>query len=167
MNKVFSALIIFLLISACSGMDEDKDFPVHLQTYPYQCGPVCLKMICDYYELDMDQTTLEICTKMDKTDGTSLLTLSDCASSLGLENLAVGISYEQLLETQSLPANAHWDNNHFVVVYKANAATVWVVDPRFGKVELEKEAFCQRWSQSNLGENVKGALLIFEQLDEF
>jgi ATP-binding cassette subfamily B protein len=49
--------------------------------------------------------------------GTSFLGLKQAAENIGLETYALELNWEQLKEINK-PCIAHWNNNHFVVVYK-------------------------------------------------
>ena len=51
-------------------------------------------------------------------EGSSLLGLSDAAEALGFRTLGIKISFETLQNESPLPCIVHWNNQHFVVVYK-------------------------------------------------
>jgi len=44
-----------------------------------------------------------------------------------------------------LPFIVHWEQRHFVVVYKISSKYVWVADPAHGKIRLTKEQFKKSW----------------------
>ena len=45
-----------------------------------------------------------------------------------------------------LPCVAHYEGNHFVVIYKVDKNHVWIADPAFGKDKIEKAAFRKKWN---------------------
>ena len=65
------------------------------------------------------------------------------------------------------PLIAHWENNHFVVIYEANKDSVLVADSAIGKLRYSKEDFCKGWLQSDEQENEEGIALLLEKTDEF
>ncbi len=163
---IILGLIIPILIGF-SRFKKNTSFPVILQEKAAQCGPVCLKMICEYYGKNVELKELEKLSGMDKR-GTSLLGLSNAADSLGLKNVGIQLSYEKLYTKAPLPAILHWNNNHFIVVYKIKKNKVWVADPALGKVKYSKEEFCKSWQKSsNINTPEEGVALFFEKTINF
>lgn len=160
----FPCCINFLFLIATSGLflycnsqSRQDEFPIFLQEDISDCGPVCLKMIGEYYGIKFDLNRLRELSGATDGTGASLAGLSEAADSMGLKNLGVKITYEVLVETMPLPSIVHWNANHFVVVYQADSARVFVADPAMGKLEYSKAEFCKHWMQ---GDN--GIALIFE-----
>ncbi|MEZ4988134.1 MAG: peptidase domain-containing ABC transporter [Saprospiraceae bacterium] len=97
-----------------------------------------------------------------------LLEISDAAEQIGFQTLAVQTSYEKLLDQIPLPCVAHWEEDHFVVVYKANKDTVWVADPAEGKYKLSKAEFLSGWTNTLYEEEEEeGILLLLEPTPAF
>ena len=106
MNLKFLILLYIVLFHlGCQRLFNENKFPILLQDSPMQCGPICLKMISQYYGGNVSIAELETLTKMDD-DGTSLLDLSTAADSIGFGNLAVQISFDEFIEAP-LPAIVH------------------------------------------------------------
>lgn len=159
----FFIIISCLAILGCSETVEKKNFPVFLQQTSKDCGSACLKMITDYYDIDKDLDELKRISSFDQEIGTTLLGLSEALDSLGMENLGVHISYEDLLYDTPLPAIVHWKGNHFVVVYKMSSNKVWVADPAIGTIEYSRDEFSINWL-NGIKEKISklGVALIFE-----
>ncbi len=113
------------------------------------CGPACLKMVTDHYGRAVSlQNLREKCHIL--REGVSLAGISEAAESLGLRSLAVKVSYNSVTDQPGLtefplPCIAHWEQRHFVVVYKINKNYVWIADPAHGKIKLTKEQFKKSW----------------------
>jgi len=52
-----------------------------------------------------------------------------------------------------LPCISHWNQNHFIVIYKVKNGKVYVADPGFGKLKYDEKEFLKNWSNqdSDLG----------------
>jgi len=61
--------------------------------------------------------------------GVSMLGISEAAEKIGFRTMGVQISFQQLLEDAPLPCIVHWNQQHFVVVYRMSKGQVWVADP--------------------------------------
>lgn len=144
----FALIISSLTLLSCIETVEEKDFPIFIQEKATDCGPACLKMITQYYDIDKSLDELKQFSSFDEAIGTSLLGLSEALDSLGMENLGVSITYEDLLYNAPLPAIVHWKGNHFVVVYKISGTKVWVADPAIGAIEYSKDEFTINWLNS-------------------
>lgn len=143
-----------------------RNFPFYQQLDAMDCGATCLRMVARHYGRFHSLDYLRELTYIGK-QGVSLLGISDAAEHIGLQTLAVKTSYERLIEDLPLPCIAHWDQDHFVVIYKGNHNHVWVADPAAGKFKLTKEAFLEHWvSDIEDGEEV-GVLLLLEPMPEF
>ncbi|MFK7771575.1 MAG: cysteine peptidase family C39 domain-containing protein [Saprospiraceae bacterium] len=167
--KLILLLGIFSTFMGCEEIDGiivKIGFPIILQKSSMQCGPICLQMISKYHGKEVDVKRLEIISKMDKT-GTSLLGLEEAADSVGLESLAVKLSFEDLIKEAPLPAILHWNMNHFVVVYHATKTKIYIADPAYGKLEYSKEAFCKNWIPKDSTSNNKGIILLLEPTSSF
>ena len=130
------------------------------------CGPTCLRMIAKHYGKNFSlQYLREICF-IDR-QGVSLKGLSFAAEKIGLRTVVVKIPFlhktESSLYNAPLPAVAHWNQNHFVVVTKVNKKYVWIADPASGKYKIKRENFEKNW----ISDNGKGILFLIEETPEF
>lgn len=113
------------------------------------CGPACLKMITDYHGRVVSLQKLREKCHISR-EGVSLAGISEAAESLGLRTMAVKVTYDSHIDLPGLtefplPCIVHWEQRHFVVVYKINSKYVWVADPAHGKIRLTKEQFKKSW----------------------
>ncbi|MFW0739919.1 peptidase domain-containing ABC transporter [Flavobacterium sp. T12S277] len=141
-------------------------FPFYKQADHKDCGPTCLKIIARYYgkiiniqELrDLSETTLE---------GSSLLFLSDAAEKIGFRTLGAMLDTENLKEVP-LPCILHWNQNHYVVLYKIKRGVYYVSDPTFGLIRYNQEDFIKFWIGNNADESTKeGIALLIEATPKF
>ena len=121
-----------------------QKFPFYKQLDTMDCGPTCLRMIAKYYGKHYSLQTLREKSHIDR-EGVSLMGISDAAENIGMQTLAVRLTFKQLKEEVPLPCIAHWKQIHFVVVYKIKGDTVYVADPAFGLVTYTKEEFLKGW----------------------
>ena len=133
-----------------------RSVPVILQMSAAECGAACLAMILGYHGRP---TRLEECREQCgvSRDGLSTRVLADAARRLGLR--ARGFSLEPSVFTDlQLPAIAHWNFNHFVVVERFARTYVDIVDPATGR---------QRISHAEFDAAFTGVVLTFEPGVEF
>ncbi|MDD2565190.1 MAG: cysteine peptidase family C39 domain-containing protein, partial [Salinivirgaceae bacterium] len=115
------------------------------------CGPTCLRMVAKHYGKSYTLETLRQRSHITR-EGVSLLGISHSAESIGFRSLGVKISFEELFSDAPLPAIVHWNQNHFVVVYKITGKkgneTVHVADPAAGLVKFPKDEFIKCWAST-------------------
>jgi ATP-binding cassette subfamily B protein len=97
-------------------------------------------------------------------EGVSLLGISDAAESIGFRTIGAKATYEQLKKEATLPAIAHWMQNHFIVIYKIKKDKIYVADPAHGLLTYGKDEFLKGWIGT--GEN-EGILLLLEPTPHF
>lgn len=110
-----------------------------------QCGIACLQMICSFFGKDFSiETISKLCFAT--TEGTSLRSINEAAIQLGFHTTSGKITTEQLINTP-LPCILHWNQNHFVVLYKINQTRkiYYIADPNEGLLKYEKEEFEANW----------------------
>ena len=129
-----------------------NSFPIYIQTDAMDCGATCLKMISKHYGVEFSINDLRSLTYTSRS-GTSLYGISNAAEKLGFHTLSVKVSIDQLLNEIPLPCISHWNQNHFIVIYKVKNGKVYVADPGFGKLKYDEKEFLKNWSiqDSNLG----------------
>lgn len=137
-------------------------FPFFRQMDSMDCGPTCLRMIAKHYGKFYTLPYLREKCYIGK-DGVSLKGISEAAEQIGFRTIAVSIPFagkssSPSLLTAPMPAVAHWNQSHFVVVYKATKKEVWIADPGAGKFKLTRKEFEQHW----LNKGEKGILLLLE-----
>ncbi|MCB0547781.1 MAG: peptidase domain-containing ABC transporter [Phaeodactylibacter sp.] len=143
-----------------------RKFPFYQQLDAMDCGATCLRMISRHFGRYYSLEYLRELTYMGK-QGVTLLGISDAAEHIGLQSLAVKTTYDRLSRDIPLPCIAHWRQEHFVVVYKANKHYAWIADPASGKFKLSREEFLENWvSDVEEGEGL-GVLLLLETTPEF
>jgi ATP-binding cassette, subfamily B, bacterial len=140
------------------------------------CAPACLQMIANYYGKNISLEYLrEICYL--SREGVSLLNMGQAAESLGFRTLAVSVTYEQLIKDCPLPCIIHWNQTHFVVLFKINKrikilsfndkageTTLKIADPGHDIVSVDEETFLKSWISTSDG---KGTALLLEPSPEF
>lgn len=143
-----------------------KNFPFYQQLDAMDCGTTCLRMVARHFGRYYSLEYLRELTYMGK-QGVSLLGISDAAEHIGLQSLAVKPSFDRIVRDIPLPCIAHWNEDHFVVVYKATKKNVWIADPAVGKFRLTKEEFLENWLDEDEENEESGVLLLLEPTPEF
>ncbi len=145
-----------------------KAFPFFQQPDMMDCGPTCLRMICAYYGKQHSLSYLRSISHVDR-EGVSFKGIAVAAEQLGMMTVAVKMPYEHKDDEYAsilnvpLPCIVHWEQNHFIVVYKANRKHVWVADPVIGKVKLTRAKFEEGWCKGA----TEGLALLFEPTPDF
>ncbi|TFH94830.1 peptidase domain-containing ABC transporter, partial [Porphyromonas levii] len=135
------------------------------------CGPACLAMVVQHYGRHPDLEQIREDCALGK-EGVSLLGISKAAEKRGLHSLGGRITFEALANEAPLPCIAHWNQNHFIVVYKVKRLRkgnyrVYVADPGKGLFTYTKEEFCEHWISTKTNGEEKGIVLLLEPTDEF
>ena len=121
-----------------------KRYPYYAQQSASDCGAACLVMIGRYWGKYFSVSRLRDMTNVGRS-GASLRALASAAESVGFATRPVKATLEKFAE-QSLPAIAHWEGNHFIVVYKITKTQVIVGDPALGQRNLTRKEFEEGWT---------------------
>ncbi|PIA79224.1 ABC transporter ATP-binding protein [Gaetbulibacter sp. 4G1] len=141
-------------------------FPFYKQPDSKDCGPTCLRIIAKYYGKLISLQDIRDLSETTRI-GSNLLKLSDAAEAIGFKSIGVKIDYHKLKEAP-LPLIAHWNKNHFVVVYKVKKDVVYISDPSYGLITYTKDEFISRWIGNNATEsNKNGITLLLEVTPKF
>lgn len=130
------------------------------------CGPSCLRMIAKYYGKSYSLQLLRARCFITNT-GVSLQGISDAAESIGFRTIGVKISFTQLVKEVPLPCIVHWNQNHFVVVYKISKDSVFVADPAHGLVSYKTNEFLKSWISTRDEDQGRGIALAMETSPDF
>lgn len=142
-----------------------KTLPHYTQHDAMDCGPTCLRMVAAFYGKHYSLEGLREKSFITR-EGVSMLGISEAAEKIGFRSICVQVGYEKLQEAP-LPCIIHWNQQHFVVVYKLIDRYVWVADPGAGKLKYTKEEFCNCWLSSRKNEEDTGVALLLEPTPEF
>ena len=143
-----------------------KSFPFYQQLDAMDCGAACLRMIARYHGRFYSLERMRELTFIGK-QGVSMLGISDAAEHIGLQSLAVKVDYDKMVSEVPFPCIAHWKQDHFVVVRKANKNFVWIADPSAGLFKLSKDEFISNWASDRQEGNLTGVLLLLDPTPEF
>ncbi|WP_437668857.1 peptidase domain-containing ABC transporter [Sorangium sp. So ce131] len=141
------------------GLLPFRRYPIRRQLEESDCGPACLEMISAYHGAKHALSTLRELSHV-RASGTSLLDLTEAAARLGYRARGVLVEDPGDLEDEEggmLPAIAHWDGNHFVVLYAVRPREVIVGDPALGLRRIPREELPGHWS---------GILLLLEPTED-
>ncbi|MEO0844401.1 MAG: cysteine peptidase family C39 domain-containing protein, partial [Cyanobacteria bacterium J06643_5] len=116
------------------------------QIYPFiqqqsssDCAAACLAMISQYWGKRFSIKTLRSIARINFM-GAELTDLANAAQSLGYKALAVRGCLSKL-ESQVLPWIAHYQGNHYIVVWKIKEKFVVISDPAIGKKWVPRDDF--------------------------
>jgi len=121
------------------------------QRYPFiqqqsfsDCGAACLKMIGQYWGKKFSINTLRNLAGVGRS-GASLKNLAKAAESLGFRATPVRASLNRLV-ARTEPWIAHWEGEHYVVVYNIKGDRIIIADPAVGIRKLPRQKFLDSWS---------------------
>lgn len=123
-------------------------FPHEFQMDAKDCGPACLKIIAKYYGKYYSLQYLRDLCGITR-EGVSMLDISYAADKIGLRTVSVTVTIRELVNRLPLPCIIHWDNDHFIVVYKATDKRIYVSDPARGLTSYTHEQFKEKWYKEN------------------
>lgn len=108
------------------------------------CGAASLAMAARCYGARLSINRLRELANVGR-EGASLFSLAAAAEEIGFRPRGVETGMDGLAEVR-LPAIAHWQSFHYVVVFEVDATTVTIGDPARGIVRLSHEAFMSGWA---------------------
>jgi ATP-binding cassette subfamily B protein len=97
-----------------------------------------LRIIAKHYEKIIELQQIKNLSETTR-EGISLLGLSAAAEALGFRTLGIKVSFETLQNESPLPCIVHWNNQHFVVVYKIKNNTIYISDSSHGLIPILKK----------------------------
>ena len=140
--------------------------PFFKQQDMMDCGATCLRMVAKHFGKTIGINNLRNQSQYSR-DGVSILGIANAAENIGFKTLAVNIVSNGLINDAPLPCILHWNQNHFVVLYKATKNKFTIADPAKGIIKLSKQEFLKSWlSTIQLGEQ-KGIALLLEPTAAF
>lgn len=145
-----------------------KRFPFYAQLDAMDCGPAALRMVCAYYGREFSQAWLRDLCQIGR-GGVNLLGMSEAAEKIGLRALPVRLPFKRLRDEAPMPCIAHWQGDHFVVVYEITRKKVRVSDPAYGLIDYTHEEFIRASAPPDtpLSETSPGIYLLVETTPEF
>ena len=143
---------------------------MYLRSFPHEylmdtkdCGPASLKIIAKYYGKYYSLQYLRDLCGITR-EGVSLLDISYAADKIGLRTVSIKVTIADLINRVVFPAIIHWDNNHFVVIYRATKNKIYVSDPAKGLVTYTHDQFVEKWYKSN---ESYGVLMVLQPMANF
>lgn len=138
-------------------------FPHEYQMDAKDCGPASLKIIAKYYGKYYSLQYLRDLCGITR-EGVSFLDISYAAEKIGLRSLSVKATLQDLIDRVLLPCIIHWNNDHFIVVYKTSKTKIYVSDPAKGLLSYTHQQFKNKWYKEN--ENF-GLIMALEPMANF
>lgn len=123
------------------------NFPHFYQIGNKSCGPTCLKILLSYYSRDSNVDVIDSVIGLNDKEAT-MSDLCKVAKLLSFETVAVRSTVEGLKKCFNAPCILHWNDSHFVVLYKIGR-NFYISDPSIGKIKLSKGAFIKFWCRSD------------------
>ena len=127
----------------------------------------CLSMICKHYGAEYSSEYLSrLCFATN--EGVSLLGMSDAAERLGLHTMCGRLGLEQL-RNMPLPCILHWNQNHFVVLYRIskNGKKFYIADPGKGLLTRSVKEMEEHWVSTRSEGGDKGVAMLIETTPAF
>lgn len=145
-------------------------FPFYKQLDAMDCGPTCLRMIAKFYGKKFSVQQLREQSFIQRT-GVNMLGISEAAAVIGLRATGIRTSMEKLKQQSKLPCILHWNQVHFVVLYKIekkkNKTYFYIADPAYGLLKYEEEELKKCWISSSHGGVEKGVAMLLDVTPEF
>ena len=131
------------------------------------CGPACIRMIASAYGKDYPLSYLRSLSHLTR-EGVSVTGIRHALREIGMESATFEMTLEQLREKCPMPAILHWEQNHFVVLYKVKQNrwtgkwNYYIANPAYGKHGFTEESFSGFWLNGD-----RGVVIAIEPKEEF
>lgn len=142
-----------------------KKIPVILQHDAMDCGVACIAMVCAWYGIPATIPALkEVCVPT--REGVSMKKVAATLEMLGFRVVGGRATTRLLVEKAVLPVILHWNQNHFVVLFRISRRRgrlcFHISDPAVGEVVYTQEEFERSWVETRSAGEDKGiALFIY------
>jgi ATP-binding cassette subfamily B protein len=123
-------------------------------------------MVAKHYGKNISLQTLREKTQIGK-EGVNLLGISEASETIGFRTQALKLTYGSLTKEAKLPAILHWNQDHFVVLYKARKKKLHVADPAIGLTIVTEKEFKTYWISSKEEGEKEGVALLLEPSPQF
>jgi len=120
-------------------------FPYYPQVESNDCGVTCLKIVIKHYGKDCDLSFLREKSPAIKS-GVTAFDIKNTAEEIGFACEAIKTTLHGVSHLVHHPCILHWDQNHFVVLYKHKNGFFHISDPNYGRVKLRSEDFEKYWT---------------------
>jgi ATP-binding cassette, subfamily B, bacterial len=142
-------------------------FHYYRQLDAMDCGPTCLMMAAAAHGRQFPLTYLRERSYLSR-EGVSALGIMEAAEAIGFRTMTVKVPFDTGKDTACLlnaplPCIAHWNQEHFVVIYKVSRSHIWIADPGAGKFKLTRKDFEKSW----LSDAGQGVLILLEPTPKF
>lgn len=148
-----------------------KSFPFYKQQDQMDCGPTCLRIIAKYYGKSYSLPHLRELSGINR-DGVSLLGIAEAAEKIGFRTAGIRLRLDKLLKIE-MPCILHWQQKHFVVLYKINHGKYnqdkiySISDPAKGLIEYKEAEFLKYWLNTKNNDNSSGIVMTILPAPEF
>lgn len=137
------------------------------------CGPASLRMIASFYGREFSLSRLRSLMYATR-DGVSIHAISEAAEKIGFKTIGGRLSFAKLEHEVVLPCIAHWNQEHFVVVYRINPknffrkqASILIGNPAHGLLKISENEFKSSWVSTISAGEEKGIVLLLEPTQSF
>lgn len=141
-------------------------FPFYKQLDMLDCGLACVRMVCKHYGTEYTSSQLRKFCRLSR-EGISMLDLCDAAEIIGLRSRGLLLSFRQLVDSHSFPCILHWNQNHYVVLYKVEnkrkGIKLFIADPSEGRLKYSESELKKYW----ISNGDKGIALFLEPTPTF
>jgi ATP-binding cassette, subfamily B, bacterial len=114
--------------------------PVRLQLSALECGAACLAMILSYFDRPTQVAECRNLMGIGR-DGATAETIAKAARTFGLRMKAYAVEDLADFRYVPLPAIAHWNFEHFVVIERWSPQQIEIIDPGSGRRRLNPIQF--------------------------
>jgi len=129
------------------------------------CGPTCLRMVAKHYGKNFSLQKLRDISGLNR-EGVSLLGISEAAEKIGFRTAGAKIGLDELKKSE-FPLILHWDQNHFVVLYKVKKGSFYIADPGKGLLQYSESEFLKHWGARANNDNREGIVLLLSPAPDF
>lgn len=133
------------------------------------CGPSCVRMIAAYYGKHFSLQYLRKHSYIDR-EGVSLLGIIHAAEHIGMNAIGTRVGFGEdseskvNLEDIQLPCIVHWNQNHFVVLYRLTKKYAYIADPGIGLRKISHQEFLEHWTPN---QEPTGIIAVLEPTPDF
>lgn len=131
------------------------------------CGTACVCMVCDFFGKKISYPAIDIMLDT-AIDGVSMLSIEKTLNTLGIEAESLIVTVDSL-PILPLPAVIHWNQNHFVILYKISKDRKYffIADPAKGFLKIQYEHFVNKWGTNISDSVVRGIIMTVRPCEDF